>query len=210
MERLLSTSFSAASLMVAVGASALWVRSHHADYERRLVGPVCGRNTYVLLMSHAGGFRVKVTPDWPTGESGEAEASWASCREFEGWEHLFGHAGADHRGCGLVGVVTGTDELFGFAGECVTLPGVAVVGHYGLVVLASALLPARSLLRWGLRRRRLGRHLCVRCGYDLRASLGRCPECGSAFAPARPHPVRPVYRVGHGRRDFTGGHQTRQ
>lgn len=54
---------------------------------------------------------------------------------------------------------------------------------YGLLLIASSLLPALCLFR-SLRRRRLVRHrqlanLCVACGYDLRASSGRCPECGN-------------------------------
>jgi hypothetical protein len=55
---------------------------------------------------------------------------------------------------------------------------------YSLLAAAAAVLPAAGLARSMilLRHQRLRRQtsLCASCSYDLRATPGRCPECGTA------------------------------
>ena len=81
----------------------------------------------------------------------------------------------------------------GEAGPPLAGPGVYVriawvsVPHWAvaLPVGAVAVGLTAAAARWRRRDRRLAAGLCPQCGYDLRASPDRCPECGSAAAPAQ-------------------------
>ena len=49
---------------------------------------------------------------------------------------------------------------------------------YWIVLLPLVALPTIAFSRFYRRRSRSTHQLCLNCGYDLRASVARCPECG--------------------------------
>ena len=55
---------------------------------------------------------------------------------------------------------------------------------YGALALVTSIPLVVSYARRLRRRRRLARGGCVACGYDLRATPGRCPECGTLATAA--------------------------
>jgi hypothetical protein len=74
-----------------------------------------------------------------------------------------------------------------------TDPAIPIAQHnfrigvpFWLMAVLLAILPAWAavghIVRWLRRRARLGRGQCTACGYDLRATPERCPECGKAVA----------------------------
>jgi hypothetical protein len=74
--------------------------------------------------------------------------------------------------------------------------GEQVAGHWAVgrvlirVMMAAGLaeIPAAVVFKLmnDRRRTRPARGLCLRCGYDLRGTPGRCPECGDAVGAKVP------------------------
>jgi hypothetical protein len=62
-------------------------------------------------------------------------------------------------------------------------PTVCLSARYSALALALSMLPLCYLLRLIRRHRTYGPGKCRRCGYDLRASGDRCPECGTKIQP---------------------------
>src|SRR4051812_22555114 len=85
-----------------------------------------------------------------------------------------------------------TDVEINHAIVATALPGLNICVLYRTLAIPLAALNAvnGSVVLWRVLRRRLYRRLrlglCLRCGYDLRASPGRCPECGTLAPIGRP------------------------
>ena len=169
------TALSALSLLLCVAACVLWVRSYRAaDIVMHATVLTDSLQNANYVVSGRGGLGIVRFSPIPRSAPG----GW-SWRTERGKPILYGNGGwpvdsrANRAGFALFWEPTLT----------------AVLMPIWLVVLVTAVLPACKLLaiRGHASRRRHG--LCQACGYDLRASPERCPECGtaapvSAAAPA--------------------------
>ena len=174
MTRRLLNLLTALSLLLCVAATALWVRSYLSDglwcrwADGRLV--VVGANDDVARNLEAGVFK-------------------QGARERVGVRDLVQSLQAGRTPYGqlvrgstpptrvtVLGLelVVSMNSRTGVR-ECwaLTVPGV-------YVALPPAVLPALWLAGFLRRRRRAAAGLCPGCGYDLRGTPGRCPECGTA------------------------------
>jgi hypothetical protein len=188
--RCLFTVLSVLSLLLCVATTALWVRSY-------LRHDAITRNDYIVHEGMEPGDR-DLTVHSVRGEIGfgiciESPILSQRIRE-EGWRFRSAKALESST---LRDFQGDARRFFGFT-SCTYDDGIlyyhAIAVPHWFFALTFSILPAvylRAAIR-SRRRRRAG--LCPTCGYDLRATHDRCPECGTAAgavdlcAPARNAP----------------------
>ena len=139
------------SLLLCVAAVVLWARSYFV--QDMLYVPV-GRRTAVIQSASGQLFTLVVRQ--PIG------ARWLR------------QPGKPPEGDSRIGALVRVRWDFGSRSQSHYL----ILPHWPVAALAALPLVARVVIRrW--RRGRLRFGLCPRCGYDLRATPGRCPECGA-------------------------------
>ena len=177
---------SVVSLILCLGSVLLWGRSRYQGDLLRLI-----RDTYVDPMadwrdvyrysSGNGGFTIeRHCRLWRYKDAAHAGESRNQIpRSFSGYELIWNEWPQDYGG-----ELCRSPTFLGFAWEPLTRPGAngRLTIPWAMVVATFAILPAVSLRRLiharrATRRRRLGH--CPACGYDLRATPSRCPECGT-------------------------------
>jgi hypothetical protein len=195
MRRKLVNLLAAISLVMCLGAVAVGVRSFLVeDYFRYTSLSVPGeaemRQADVEVSWCRGGIDFTFAR-WTASTSQQMEVS-RKYAPSKGLSHdvLFSRHYPSKRNRGL----DWTFERLGFGvGGWTRSPGrlgesyssvsaIALILPLWFPALLFAILPALWLRRWRIVRRRTRLGLCQHCGYDLRATPGRCPECGTVVA----------------------------
>lgn len=186
--------FTALSLLLCVASAALWVRSHWVtDYlvfdGTHTDGHWTAAWSYALASSR-GGIAFRGDSSAYTSVDPVAPQIYSASSVPLHWMHTSpGEAALDGgipssawRFAGIVFHYSGNR-----AGPSATFTS-SYLGQwyaqcpYWALFTFTTLLPLVRTWRW-LRRRRRGPGICPKCGYDLRASPDRCPECGRVRTP---------------------------
>jgi hypothetical protein len=169
MARRLFTALSALSLLLCVATLALWVRSYESLHDWQW----SSAEGYWSVTVSRGVWRLHgaevIGPGWTTTSRGLQHYRAPGAPDLTA-DPLYPRPGVGPwGGCGWAAHRDHNSAVW-----YVYSPG-------WLAPLAASALPLRWWVlyrgRWRRERRR-GRGHCPACGYDLRATPGRCPECG--------------------------------
>ena len=178
MRRWLFTIVAFCSLVLCVGVAAGWVASYW-----------CGYGIAQTELQRLAGLGVtRGLVQW--SEVQQPPGALAYFGPVSG-PHFFHNSPATAVGPPPNAMTTDWDGLlrpvgFGFAQRSPPLTYRRVIVPCWALTFLLAIAPAEWLRR---RRRRSRRGFCLTCGYDLRASPNRCPECGTDVAKADVFPV---------------------
>ena len=176
--------------MLLVAVVALWLRSHRvADVlmwqQWRADAGGTYRGTFRTLTSGRGVVGVDLTgltTAFPATSDAKPKFEWtrADALQFRlpgetFWNRIgFGYVSQSQSAQGLNDSTVTTRAYW--------LP-------YWLLAVVASLIPLRWAIVLAIRARRRRRGLCAWCGYDVRVSAGRCPECGSALPATSRNPA---------------------
>ena len=166
MKRRLFTLVAAASMLLSIAVVALWVRSYgRADH----VGWLSRMNSGFMSNSLRGHFEFACFHDYPRPRLAGFDYCSRAAQPFQ---------------------LKSEDFFLGFGVE-MDPNGIWLACPHWFLALLFAILP---VLRFHVATRsRPGDRggYCPRCGYDLRATPDRCPECGDVPTMMRPSKVTP-------------------
>jgi hypothetical protein len=175
--RILRNLATALSLVLCVAAVGLWVQSYW--WTDRWMTEWHGRR-YLALAANRGTFYLTWTA-FDAGDNGQWDVNFALP---PGFSILAATTEDDDESSGLSSFLGFKWLLADFGPMSVRTYGAPV----WLLVALTSTPPLIALRRIRRRRREANRGHCPACGYDLRATPDRCPECGavSNARPARP------------------------
>ena len=184
MKRRLFTILSALSLLLFVAVVVAWVWS---GWVAEILGYQSSSWTADLTRMYVRNYgielangRLGVFYDWyDTVVEAEhrVQGKWQG-----GWMRL------SHDDRHMLGLTRGTSRLgfhahlntHGAYGPYMAGGTTYLAAPFWMVSAALIILPTARLCWWRKRRSRRGTGVCYSCGYDLRATPDRCPECGTA------------------------------
>jgi hypothetical protein len=176
MKRRLVTILAAISLLLCVGALMFWWRSYSGGDEMQYWNAGHGFDVLSYNGDISVGWGVAKSEQYPP-EPGFSASFWPFKRESD-----YGELGHAPRFLGF-GVYRWHRESPGSLQDTreIDLPYwflAFVFGGFAALQFGAVFLEYR-------RRRRQRTSLCTACGYDLRATPERCPECGTISATAK-------------------------